>query len=134
VRADAVFGFVVGEVGADIFDEVAVQAVEVVLVIRYGFFFGGEGVVGDVLVLLKEASVEFEKLTGGAVVGWCDAVVGDLFAHDGLALAGGHAGVLDVDVAGALGFGVVLVQGYADHDVGGGGLLGECGYGWDDQG
>jgi hypothetical protein len=76
-------------------------------------------------VFLEEASIELEELAVGARFCGSDAVVGDLFAHDGRALSRGGAGVLDVDVASALRFGAVLIGGYAGHDVSGGGLLSE---------
>ena len=52
------------------------------------------------LPLDEEAAVEFEDVLAGAGVGWDDAGVGDLFTANGLALAGGDLGVLDVQVVG----------------------------------
>ena len=130
--ADAVFGVVVGEIVAEVFDEVAVHGavaggvdgdVEVVLVGVHGGLAGvlGEMGVGDVAVLDEEAAVELEELLVGAGLGRGDAGVGDFFAMDGLAFAGGDAGVLEVDEVGALGLGAVLVGGDAGHDGFGGG-------------
>jgi hypothetical protein len=102
-----------GEVVAHVFDEVAIHVVagvdaEGTVVVRGGGYgvsdvLGrGERGVGDVGAIFEEAAVEFEKLAEGTGVGGRDARVGDLFAQEGLAFAGGDAGVLEVDVVGVM--------------------------------
>ena len=66
----------------------------------------GSAVIGDVLVFLEEAAIELEELVVRAGYGMgVTRRVGDLFAADGLAFAGGDADVLDVEVVGAAGLG-----------------------------
>ena len=126
IVGDTVFGsggIVVREVVAHAFDEAAVGIVvpEVefeigALVVALLFW---EVSVGDVPALVEEAAVECQELLMGALSEGCDPRVGDLSAHDCFALVRGDAGVLDVGVVGALGFGSVLMGGYELHDGGG---------------
>ena len=138
VGADAVFRFAGGEIVAHVFDEVTIHGLIVVDGVSEGFvlcvrlrvfggcrvvFGGGEGGVGDVGVVSKEASVDLEELLLRARAGGGEAGVGGLFAADGLAFARGDVGVLDVNVAGAICLGGVLMGGDAGHDGVGGELL-----------
>lgn len=95
-----------------------------------GFGDIGEGV-GDVFAFDEEFSVELDDLLLGAAAGGSDAGVRNFLTLDGLAFARGDAGVLDVEIVFALGFGGILIGGHAGHYgvcIGGlgsrGGLLG----------
>lgn len=106
-----------------VFDHVAVCGIVAEFngngIVVFGMaFIGVERVVVDVAAFAEKAAAQIEELLMGAGAGGSDADVGDLLAVDGVATPGADRGVLDIDVAGALGLGMILQSSDAGHDGG----------------